>query len=123
MYICISWNKKNLGFSIAFESRRDEVLASVQKIHGDKTAVGRITSKATRKRYDALTEFHRILAISADIQCPWRPFMNVNATYRFGPSARNDETPNGLRKIRDHDMYMYVLSSRITIHPSKGIES
>jgi hypothetical protein len=102
--------RRNLGFLFAFESRRDEVLASVQKLDGDSTAVGRITSRATRRRYDALTEFHRMVTTSPDIQCPWRPLLNVNATYStcqsypsivFGPTTINDETPEGMRILRD----------------------
>jgi Myotubularin-related. len=102
--------RKNLGFLFAFESRRDEVLASVQKIDGDNTGIGRITSRATCRRYDALTEFHRMVATFPDIQCPWRPLLNVNATYStcqsypsivFGPSTINDETAEGMRILRD----------------------
>mmetsp|Transcript_4348 Transcript_4348/g.8352 ORF Transcript_4348/g.8352 Transcript_4348/m.8352 type:complete len:1261 (+) Transcript_4348:270-4052(+) len=102
--------RQNLGFLFAFESRRDEVLASVQKLDGDNTAIGRITSRATRRRYDALTEFHRMITMSPDIQCPWRPLLNVNATYSacqsypsivFGPATINDETPDGMRILRD----------------------
>ena len=114
--------RRNLGYLFAFESRREEVLASVKNLEGEqsqsqsqtmstnKNAVGRMTSRATPRRYDALSEFQRMVHISSDMPCPWRPFMKANATYNlcqsypsimFGPSSINDETPEGMRLLRE----------------------
>lgn len=109
--------RRNLGYLFAFESRRDEVLTSVkngeagQSMGGlNKNAVGRLAARATPRRYDALLEFQRMVNISPDMPSPWRPFMKANAMYNscqsypsilFGPSSINDETPDGIRVIRD----------------------
>ncbi len=113
--------RRNLGYLFAFESRREEVLASVKSVEGEQqsqsqtpnanmNAVGRITSRATPRRYDALSEFQRMVHMSPDMPCPWRPYMKANATYNlcqsypsilFGPSSINDETPEGIRLLRE----------------------
>jgi hypothetical protein len=95
--------KKRLGFLFAFESRKAEVM-------GMGNPAGRITSRATPRRYDALIEFQRMVSVSPDIQCPWRPLLKINSSYSvcgsypsilFGPSSINDETPEGIGIIRD----------------------
>lgn len=105
--------KKRLGFLFAFESRKAEVLASVIALEGENinsNPAGRITSRATPRRYDPLAEFQRMVSISPDIQYPWRPLLKANATYNacasypsivFGPSTINDETPEGMGIVRD----------------------
>ena len=110
--------RRNLGFLFAFESRKEEVIASTKKMDGVQgqgmtsniNAPGRVTARATPRRYVALSEFQRMVHISPDMPSPWRPFMKANATYNicqsypsiiFGPSSINDETPEGMRIIRE----------------------
>jgi len=122
--------KRNLGYLFAFESRRVEVQASVKSM-GDgqggggsatgaglgQNKMGRITCSPTPRRYEALTEFTRMVRTYGEggpngnhqIQCPWRPLVKANHTYNscqsypstlFGPCFVNDDTPEGMRIIR-----------------------
>lgn len=60
--------RRNLGYLFAFESRRAEVMASVEKVAvgaqgqqgGQAQQQQRITSRATPRRYDALREYGRM---------------------------------------------------------------
>lgn len=101
--------RRNLGYLFAFESRKEEVCASIVKTEGDPNN-GRITSRPTPRRYDALAEFNRMVETRPNKQCPWRPLLKANGTYNscnsypsilFGPHTINDETQDGMRVIRE----------------------
>lgn len=97
--------RANLAYLYAFESRRIEVQSSTKVIDG----VKRITSVATKRRYNPLEEFQRMIRTEDDVKCPWQPYLNANANYNlcpsypsilFGPSSIDDNTSNGLTLIR-----------------------
>ena len=107
--------RKNLGYLFAFESRREEVMNRVKNDDGAASTVGpsRVTARATIRRYDALEEYQRMLGPQEDqggLECPWRPYLKANASYNlctsypniiFGPSTISDETPEGIRLLRE----------------------
>ena len=84
-------------------------------MNGNKN-IGRITSRPNARRYDAFTEFSRMVRTCSveasrklQIQCPWRPLAKANSNYSvcqsypsvlFGPSFVNDESAEGMRVIR-----------------------
>jgi len=108
--------KRNLGYLFAFESRRAEFTSSIKET--DDQPDENNSLRLTPRRYDALVEYQRMGAIqprkvsggsSQTFPSPWRPFLKVNSTYNlcqsypfifFGPSSINDDTPEGLRIIR-----------------------
>ena len=122
--------RRNLGYLFAFESRREEVMASVVKGGG---APGeppqRITSRATERRYISEQEFGRMGALSPRLAdgsgvvseeearktgrptypSPWAPVAVANAQYGLcpsypaflvGPATISDAHPDGLRLLR-----------------------
>jgi hypothetical protein len=109
--------RKNLGYLFAFESRREEVMNSVKTDDGASNGgPSRVTARATSRRYDALEEFQRMVGpqVSEEnqggLECPWRPYLKANASFNlctsypniiFGPSSISDETPEGMRLLRE----------------------
>lgn len=111
--------RRNLGYLFAFESRRAEVMASAtsdeKNDHNKPYGVMRIQARATPKRYDAMTEFTRMVSgpngsNTAGIKCPWVPLLRANASYNlcstypsvlFAPNTVDDSKPEGIRLLRD----------------------
>jgi hypothetical protein len=111
--------RRNLGYLFAFESRRAEVMASAtsdEKNDQNKpNGVMRVQVRATPKRYDAITEFTRMVSgpngsNSSGIKCPWVPVLKANASYNlcssypsvlFVPNTVDDSKPEGIRLLRD----------------------
>lgn len=111
--------RRNLGYLFAFESRRAEVMDSAQSAEepnnvGPQNGAMRLTARAIPRRYDALSEFRRMVSGSkdrdVDQNCPWTPVIRANSTYNlcssypsviFAPCTVNDEKPEGMRLLRD----------------------
>jgi len=102
---------------------------NIENIHGPIVGTSRVGARVTPRRYDALAEFHRMVSpthhngsgigagvgvgggeIHGRIQCPWTPITRANATYNlcssypsimFAPMSVNDQTPEGVRLLRD----------------------
>ncbi len=110
--------RRNLGYLFAFESRRAEVMDSAKldepQKFGSQNGTMRLSARATPRRYDAISEFRRMVSGSVegnpDINCPWTPISRANSTYNlcssypsvmFAPRTVNDEKPEGMRLLRD----------------------
>jgi len=115
--------KRNIGYLFAFESRRSEFMASVEKINKPVETSSNEPKKnslrSTSRRYDALVEFQRMGALQprkysngSDVEnpSPWKPILRANSTYSlcpsypsilFGPASVDEDTPEGLRMIRE----------------------
>jgi hypothetical protein len=73
--------RRNLGYLFAFESKRQDVMASVKDIDGKKS----ITIEPTRKRFDAVVEFQRqFKQLSV-----WTCWTQLNAQYQLCLSYPN----------------------------------
>lgn len=92
--------RRNLGYLFAFESKREEVIASITTDEGGKKAV---TLEPTRKRFLPLMEFQRqFFKTKSDSIVPWRVWSNVNQTYQIcasypsflvGPASLDESIP------------------------------
>ena len=69
--------RRNLGYLFAFESKRNDVLASVVT---DEQGQKQVTLEATPKRFDALQEYGRQLSETTG---PWKIWTQVNQSYQL----------------------------------------
>jgi hypothetical protein len=76
--------RRNLGYLFAFESKRQTVMASVKV--DEATGQQTITISPTRKRFDAMIEFPRLLAKTTTTQSPWILWASLNSTYQLSPT-------------------------------------
>ena len=76
--------RRNLGYLFAFESKRQKVMASVKV--DDATGQQTITISPTRKRFDAMIEFPRLLSKTTTTQSPWILWASLNSTYQLSPT-------------------------------------
>mmetsp|Transcript_14635 Transcript_14635/g.42104 ORF Transcript_14635/g.42104 Transcript_14635/m.42104 type:complete len:1172 (-) Transcript_14635:329-3844(-) len=120
--------RRNLGYLFAFESRRTEVMASIQKV--DKANVGAaaaaatgtapqqptqqiITARCTPRRYEARKEFDRLRILvpreTTGSPSPWKTIHSLNSTYTLcpsypsvlvGPRQISDDSAEGQRILR-----------------------
>lgn len=75
--------RKFLGYLFAFESKRNEVMASIiVNEAGQQT----ITIPPTKKRFDALVELPRLLSKTSITQSPWVIWTSLNAGYQLSPT-------------------------------------
>ena len=104
--------RRNLGYLFAFESKREDVMASIQEDEsGNKT----VTLEPARKRFEPLKEFPRLLSLDdADNTKnngprPWAIWSTVNQTYQMcmsypnilvGPASLDDNNPDAQHIIR-----------------------
>jgi Myotubularin-like phosphatase domain len=99
--------RRNLGYLFAFESKRQQVMASVKV--DESTGQQTITIPPTPKRFDPMVEYPRLMQATSITQSPWALWASVNSTYLLSPSypsllvgpASLDETkPESLNVIR-----------------------
>jgi hypothetical protein len=76
--------RRNLGYLFAFESKRQKVMASVKV--DDATGQQTITISPTRKRFDAMVEFPRLLSKTTTTQSPWILWASLNSNYQLSPT-------------------------------------
>jgi hypothetical protein len=76
--------RRNLGYLFAFESKRQEVMASVQVDAA--TGQQNITLPPTPKRFDAITEYPRLLHQTSISNVPWVLWASLNSAYHLSPS-------------------------------------
>mmetsp|Transcript_4414 Transcript_4414/g.5104 ORF Transcript_4414/g.5104 Transcript_4414/m.5104 type:complete len:826 (+) Transcript_4414:284-2761(+) len=96
--------RRNLGYLFAFESKREEVMASiVENEPGRKT----VTLKPASRRFDPLQEFRRQFGVLQP--CPWAIYENINNNYQIcmsypsvlvGPASLPETSPESQRIIR-----------------------
>jgi myotubularin-related protein 1/2 len=97
--------RRNLGYLFAFESKRQKVMASVKV--DEATGQQTITISPTRKRFDAMIEFPRLLSKTTTTQSPWILWASLNSTYQLSPTypsvmvgpATLDETKPDVQNI------------------------
>lgn len=76
--------RRNIGYLFAFESKRAQVMASIQT--DPATGQQRITLPPTPRRFDPMTEYPRILQATTITQSPWAVYTALNSTYMLSPS-------------------------------------
>jgi Myotubularin-like phosphatase domain len=76
--------RRNLGYLFAFESKRQEVMASVQVDAA--TGQQSITLPPTPKRFDPVTEYPRLLNKTSITNVPWTLWATLNSTYNLSPT-------------------------------------
>jgi hypothetical protein len=97
--------RRNLGYLFAFESKRQKVMASVKV--DEATGQQTITISPTRKRFDAMIEFPRLLSKTTTTQSPWILWASLNSGYLLSPTypsvmvgpATLDETKPDVQNI------------------------
>lgn len=120
--------RRNLGYLFAFESRRTEVMASIQKIENASTGASTsnagtipqqsmqqqiITARCTHRRYEPRKEFGRLGVLDSregtSNPSPWKIIQSLNSTYTLcpsypsmlvGPRQISDESAEGQRLLR-----------------------
>lgn len=120
--------RRNLGYLFAFESRRTEVMASIQKIENagsgastsntgtipqQSTQQQIITARCTHRRYDPRKEFGRLGVLGSregtSNPSPWKIIQSLNSTYTLcpsypsilvGPRQISDDSAEGQRLLR-----------------------
>jgi hypothetical protein len=75
--------RKFLGYLFAFESKRNEVMASITVNEAGQQT---ITIPPTKKRFDASLEFPRLLSKTSITQSPWVMWGSLNAGYQLSPT-------------------------------------
>ncbi|KAL3926783.1 MAG: hypothetical protein SGBAC_013337, partial [Bacillariaceae sp.] len=75
--------RKFLGYLFAFESKRNEVMASITVNEAGQQT---ITIPPTAKRFDATVEFPRLLSKTSITQSPWVIWGSLNAGYQLSPT-------------------------------------
>jgi hypothetical protein len=99
--------RRNLGYLFAFESKRQQVMASIKL--DETTGQQTITIPPIPKRFDPMMEYPRLMQATSITQSPWALWASVNSTYQMSPSYPNvlvgpaslDETkPESLNVIR-----------------------
>lgn len=76
--------RRNLGYLFAFESKRQEVMASVQV--DPATGQQNITLPPTPKRFDPMMEYPRLLNKTSITNAPWMMWGSLNSTYQLSPT-------------------------------------
>lgn len=76
--------RRNIGYLFAFESKRAEVMASIQT--DPATGENRIMLPPHPKRFDPMTEYPRLLQATSITQSPWAVWSAINSTYMLSPS-------------------------------------
>lgn len=120
--------RRNLGYLFAFESRRMEVMASIQKIENASTGASSsntaiipqkptqqqiITARCTHRRYEPRKEFGRLGVLNSregtSNPSPWKIIQSLNLTYTLcpsypsilvGPRQISDDSAEGQRLLR-----------------------
>lgn len=120
--------RRNLGYLFAFESRRTEVMASIQKIENASTGASTsntgtipqqsmqqqiITARCTHRRYEPRKEFGRLGVLDSregtSNPSPWKIIQSLNSTYTLcpsypsilvGPRQISDDSAEGQRLLR-----------------------
>ena len=99
--------RRNLGYLFAFESKRQEVMASVQVDAA--TGQQNITLPPTPKRFDPMIEYPRLLNRTSITNAPWIMWASINATYQLsasypsvlvGPATLDETKPESQHVIR-----------------------
>lgn len=97
--------RRNLGYLFAFESKRAQVMGSIEIDSG--TGKKAITLPPAPRRFDALEEFTR--QFGALQPCPWTIYTQMNATYQLsmsypsvlcGPSSLPEASSETQRVLR-----------------------
>jgi len=73
--------RRNLGYLFAFESKRHEVMASIQI--DNTTGQQNITLPPTPKRFDPMMEYPRLLSKTSITNAPWTIWATVNSAYHL----------------------------------------
>eukprot|EP00934_Nitzschia_sp_Nitz4_P007436 Nitzschia sp. Nitz4//scaffold13_size275219//97220//99789//NITZ4_000863-RA/size275219-augustus-gene-0.229-mRNA-1//1//CDS//3329535981//7426//frame0 len=98
--------RRNIGYLFAFESRRQQVMASMQV---DANGNQIITLPPNPKRFDPSVEYPRLLSDASITNAPWAIWDSINATYQLsptypsvlvGPSTLKENTPEAQHIIR-----------------------
>lgn len=76
--------RRQIGYIFAFESRRQEVMASI-KVDGT-TGREHITLPPLPKRFDPMVEFPRLLSNTSITQSPWVMWGSLNSQYQLSPT-------------------------------------
>jgi myotubularin-related protein 1/2 len=99
--------RRNLGYLFAFESKRNQVMASVKL--DEATGQQTITLPPTPRRFDPMTEYPRLLQATSITQSPWALWASVNGSYALsgsypsvlvGPASLDETKPESLNVIR-----------------------
>ncbi len=98
--------RRNIGYLFAFESRRQEVMASV---HVDTTGQQTIMVPPLPRRFDPMIEYPRLLQKTGITNAPWTMWGSLNATYQLsstypsmlvGPATLDETQPESQQLIR-----------------------
>jgi len=128
--------RRNLGYLFAFESRRTEVMASIQKVDNANGGAATsntdtvpqqsmqqiITARCTPRRYEAQKEFDRLgVLVPREVTSnpsPWKIIKSLNSTYTLCPSYPSILV--GPRQISDHSADGQRLLRRVAAFRSEG---
>mmetsp|Transcript_12248 Transcript_12248/g.17964 ORF Transcript_12248/g.17964 Transcript_12248/m.17964 type:complete len:919 (-) Transcript_12248:104-2860(-) len=97
--------RRNLGYLFAFESKRNDVMASIQV--DPQTGAKQITLPPLPKRFDGPKEYARQFGSMSP--CPWTIYTQLNGQYQLcmsypnvlvGPSSLHESNPDTLRLLR-----------------------
>ena len=75
--------RRNLGYLFAFESKRPLVMASVTT---DSNGQQSISLPPTKKRFDHISEYSRLLSQTNTTQSPWTIWKGINSAYQLSPT-------------------------------------
>lgn len=104
--------RRNLGYLFAFESKRQEVMNSIQV--DPNSGQQSITLPPTPKRFDPMMEYPRLIKRTAITQPPWTIWASVNSTYQLsqsypsvlvGPASLDETKPEALSVIRQCSVF------------------
>lgn len=104
--------RRNLGYLFAFESKRQEVMNSIEV--DQNSGQQSITLPPTPRRFDPLTEYPRLIKKTSITQPPWAIWASVNATYQLsqsypsvlvGPASLDETKPEALSVIRQCSVF------------------
>jgi hypothetical protein len=99
--------RRNLGYLFAFESKRQQVMASIKM--DETTGQQAITIPPIPKRFDPMIEYPRLMQATSITQSPWALWASVNSTYQLsqsypsvlvGPASLDETKPESLNVIR-----------------------
>ena len=98
--------RRNLGYLFAFESKKEDVMKSIQT---DASGNKQVTLEPCRQWFHPLTEFSRQFqkCTTGESQtCPWTIYQSLNAQYQLcnsypailaGPASLEDTSPDAIR--------------------------
>jgi hypothetical protein len=104
--------RRNLGYLFAFESKRQEVMNSINV--DEKSGQQSITLPPIPRRFDPMTEYPRLIKKTAITQPPWAIWAAVNSTYQLsqsypsvlvGPASLDETKPEALSVIRQCSVF------------------